>query len=271
MEYRTTGEVTCGTTQPVGLSIDGDSLVTTQHTDVPILTGFQAFPQAFQPTVDVAMTQGDVVDLSRAVSILTGVQSLSNVRVRPELVAWEDAVASTRATLFIDAEGERVQDLPRYVAEASIDITVVTRDGSGGVPGEPTSEDMQFARQLTMNRELSVGGIQAVWDADASRMILVASSNQNSRQLDGVIRWLGEDDSRWATLRGDVVAQVLDRTPVDLVIAEPPDQPTNRAAVWIVAGVAVVVIATAVAASLLVSRRSRKPTGNVPPDPASSG
>lgn len=262
VEYHTTGEITCGTTQPVGLTIDGDSLVTTQHTDVPILTGFQSLPQAFQPTVDVAMTNGDVADLSRAASILTGVQSLSNVRVRPELVAWDDAVASTRATLFIDAEGERVEDLPRYIAEAGINMTVVTRDGSGGVSGEPTPEDLEYARQLTLNRDIAAGGIQAVWDAEVNRMILVASSNQSARQLDGVISWLAEDDSRWAQLRGDVIAQVLDRTPVDLEVAGRPDQPSNRATVWMAVAVAVVVIAVAVAASLLVSRRSRKPAAH---------
>lgn len=257
VEYRTTGVLTCGDTQPVGLTINGDSLITTQHTDVPVLSGFRTLPQAFQPTVDVAMTQGDVSDVSRAVSLLTGVQSLSTTRVRPQVVTWEEAATSTRPTVFIDAEGERARELPRYLSEAGTTLTVATRDGSGVAADEPTQEEKDLARQLTTTANLSAGGLEVVWDAEAGRMIMVASSNRNSRQLDGVIRWLDEDNTRWAGLNGDVLIQVVDRTPVELEVADRPAT-SNTATTWVAVAVAAVVIAVVVAVTLLVSQRSRR-------------
>ena len=258
VEYRTTGVLTCGDTQPVGLTINGDSLITTQHTDVPVLSGFRTLPQAFQPTVDVAMTQGDVSEVSRAVSLLTGVQSLSTTRVRPQVVTWEEAVAGTRPTVFIDAEGERVSELPRYLSEAGTTLTVTTRDGSGVATGELTQEEKDLARQLTTTANLSAGGLEVVWDAEAGRMIMVASSNRNSRQLDGVIRWLDEDNTRWAGLNGDVLIQVVDRTPVELEVADRPDKSAGTATTWVAVAVAAVVIAVVVAVTLLISQRSRR-------------
>ena len=258
--YRTTGDVSCGTTQPVALTIDGESSITVTETNAPSQAGFQVFPEGLLPTVDVAMSGGTASDLSRAASILTGVQSLSNAPLQPRIVSWDEAVGSSNPTVFIDADGNRMGEIPRHLAMTDTTLTPITRSGGGGgATGEPGSDDVDSSRQLTMSEDLSAGSLQAVWDAENARMILAASSNQNPVQLDRLLDWLGEDAARWAGLQGDVLVQAGDRAPMEFQVeTQEPRQLIDRTNLMIAIAVGALIVIVAIVALLIAIRRFRR-------------
>lgn len=271
VEYRTTGDIGCGTTQPVGLQINGESMVFTVHTDVPMLSGFLVLPQAFQPAVDVTLAGDNVENLARAVRIMVGVQSLSSERIRPQVVSWDEAVDSPRSTLFVDPAGELSHEVPLYISEEGTKFTVVHAEDGGGVKGkdllgsveaeeepEIISEELGYFYQLRTRDKLEAGALQAVWDEKGKRMILVASSNNHVDQLDGLLDWLEAEPSRWGGIQGDLLARVDGRTPVDLAVSHSPIQPQQRSGFWIALSLAGLVIAVAVVISRVVARRTRK-------------
>lgn len=251
VEFTSTGDVNCGVTQPVGLNIDSDSLVTSQHSDVPVLNGFRSLPQSFQPRVDVAFADPSVQELSRAVSVVLGIQSMSSQRIRPHLVNWDEAVASERPTIFIDAAGAKTDQVPSYLAQQGQTLEITSKN-------DQNADGEQLTRSLQTNAALVVGSIQAVWDADKKRTVIVASSQDNPADLDALISWMGEDRERWSDLNGDLIVKVRDREPVQLTTVEAPDQPGRSATAFIAIGVSLVVIALIVAAVVSVSRRSQK-------------
>lgn len=251
VEFTSTGDVNCGVTQPVGLNIDSDSLVTSQHSDVPVLNGFRSLPQSFQPRVDVAFADPSVQELSRAVSVVLGIQSMSSQRIRPHLVNWDEAVASERPTIFIDAAGAKTDQVPSYLAQQGQTLEITSKN-------DQNADGEQLTRSLQTNAALVVGSIQAVWDADKKRTVIVASSQDSPAELDALISWMGEDRERWSDLNGDLIVKVRDREPLQLTTVEAPDQPGRSATVFIAIGVSLVVIALIVAAVVSVSRRSQK-------------
>ncbi|WP_231839008.1 hypothetical protein [Corynebacterium glutamicum] len=251
VEFTSTGDVNCGVTQPVGLNIDSDSLVTSQHSDVPVLNGFRSLPQSFQPRVDVAFADPSVQELSRAVSVVLGIQSMSSQRIRPHLVNWDEAVASERPTIFIDAAGAKTDEVPSYLAQQGQTLEITSKN-------DQNADGEQLTRSLQTNAALVVGSIQAVWDADKKRTVIVASSQDNPADLDALISWMGEDRERWSDLNGDLIVKVRDREPVQLTTVEASEQPGRSATVFIAIGVSLVVIALIVAAVVSVSRRSQK-------------
>jgi hypothetical protein len=249
VEFRSLGEVSCGTTQPVGLNIDVDSVVTSQHSDTPVLRGFRVLPQSFQPGVDVALTEGDVADLSRAVRVLTGIQSLSSQRIRPYLVDWDEAVAGARSTIFVDSRGTRLDQVPTYLNQTATTVEVLGVAGAAPV-------DNDLVRTLNTGSDLASASLQAVWDENAARMLLVASSSGETEQLDELIGWLDEDTARWAGLNGEILIRTGDREPVELSVVAAPEPVADSSR----AGVAAAIAAVAVAAvlSLWAVRRPKQ-------------
>ncbi|MCK2199551.1 hypothetical protein [Corynebacterium callunae] len=250
VEYKSTGEISCGQTQPIGLNIDSESLVSSHHTDTPILSGFSTLPQAFQPSVDVALSEGTVADLGRAVDVVMGIQSLSSQRIRPHVVGWDEAVVSQNPTVFIDANGEKSDQLPSYLKQSDSTLEVTSKN-------EQNAENAELTRVLQTNGSLVAGALQAVWDAENSRIIVVASSQNNARQLDGLLAWLDADNARWTQLTGDVIVQVRDREPVQLSTVEKPDQPINASKVGLAVGIGVLIVAIITVVSIWLSRRAK--------------
>lgn len=251
VEFRTLGEVSCGNTQPVGLNIDADSVVTAQHSDSPVLRGFRVLPQSFQAGVDVALAEGDAADLSRAVRVLTGVQSLSSQHIRPHLVDWDEAVAGSRSTILVDAGGTRLEQVPTYLNQTA--TTVEVSDGSRAVPS-----DTDLVRSLNTGSGLPAASLQAVWDEDAARMLLVASATGASGQLDELLDWLEEGDDRWAGLDGEILVRTGEREPVELSVVAAPEPVAEVSRAGVAAAVAAVAVALAVALSLWSARRLKR-------------
>lgn len=251
VEFRTLGDVSCGLTQPVGLNIDADSVLTSKHSDTPVLSGFRALPQSFQPGVDVALAEGGFRDLSRAVKVLAGIQALSSQHIRPYLISWEEAAVSSRSTVFVDAEGTRLDQIPTYLNQTATTLEVSGENGTD-------AENTELLRKLSTGSDLSVGSLQAVWDANAGRMLLVASSSNNAAQLDTLIDWLDGDDDRWFGLNGEILVQAQGRNPVELSVVGPEEQSAEISATSLVAAVAATAVALAIAASIWAVRRSQR-------------
>lgn len=251
VELRTLGEVSCGHTQPVGLNIDADSVVTAENSDTPLLRGFRVLPQSFQPGVDVALAAGDVAHLSRAVRVLTGVQSLSSQRIRPHLVNWDEAVASSRSTILVDAEGSRLDQVPTYLNQAATAVEI--SDESRAAPSAAA-----LVRSLNTSSELSWASLQAVWDDNTDRMLLVASSTGAAAQLDELLDWLEGDEDRWAGLDGEILVRIGEREPVELKVAAAPESAAEISRSAMVAAVAAVAVVLAIALTLWSLRRRKR-------------
>lgn len=252
VEFRSTGDVYCGRTQNIGLSIDADSVVNSHHSDVPMLTGFRTLPQGFQPRVDVALSQGDFADLSRAVSMLVGIQSLSSERIRPYLVSWDEALNSERPTVFVDAVGDRLDQVPTYLTQQANTLEII--DGS-----EQNNANEELTRSLELNSKFIAGVIQAVWDQANNRMVVVASSTQSPDELDNLVSWFDADHDRWGQLSGDLVVKAQNREPVELRSTE--SSPQNRASsngyILVALGAISILIIAVIAASVFI-RTKRK-------------
>lgn len=251
VEYRSTGEVHCATTQPIGLTVDPDSVVNSKHSNVPVLSGFQTLPQGFQPSVDVALSQGDAADLSRAVSLLVGIQSLSSQRIRPHLVSWDEALTSERPTIFVDATGENLDQVPSYVAQHENTLEITNEDNR-------TEENEAITKSLEINSKFVAGVIQAVWDREQNRVVVVASSSQSPEELDSLISWLDEDHGRWGQLNGDLVVKTQDRDPIELSTVDSVEQQQNSISYIILVALGVLTVIIIVAVSIFVTTRTKR-------------
>lgn len=245
VELRSTGPLNCGTTQPLSLWIDGASTVATDLADSPADPGFAALPQGLAPTVDVALAEGGLADLRRAVTLVTGVQSLGSTRLRPNLVPWEEATTAGRAALFVDAIGDDATHLPLPVRRDGDTFSVVGSDEELTVPDH------------------GIGGVQVTWDEENFRQLVVATSDGSPEQLDRTLDWLSQDRERWFGLQGQALLQTAGSQgdPVDLVTAAQRETAETSAGnrVWWLTG-AVIVVLLAVAVLALLLRRVRRPT-----------
>ncbi|MFP7365209.1 hypothetical protein SFC07_05440 [Corynebacterium callunae] len=251
VRYKSTGEISCGNTQPIGLTIDSNSLITSKTSATPVQSGFNALPQAFQPSVDVAMSEGSASNLSRAVEIVMGIQSLSSQRIRPVVVDWDSAVDSKNPTVFVDATGHKVDQIPTYLNQSGVSLEVTSKNAQN-------ADNTQLTRSLQSNANLVSGSLQAVWDQSNNRIIVVASSPDNVRQLDGLLDWLDADKSRWTSLNGDVVVQVLDREPIDLSTVDAPNSSLSAGPIGIAVGIGLFIVAAIVAITIGISQRNKK-------------
>lgn len=274
------GQAGCGTTSPVTLRIDGDSVVTSDPADDATgqTAGFRALPQALTPETDVVLTDGGIADIRRAVAVLTGFQETTPARIRPVL-AGDDASAddSSRARLVIDADGSSTggpdgtdgTDLPVTLRDGVLTVN----DGSGSDDGDDSDGAGHPALDASVDTDF--GALQTAWDEDNGRMQVVANSTDRADLLDRLLTTLdGSADSdavRFGDLRGRAVIQQVSGDPVEVgvpdrtsVSADSADSDDNSATgglstagiLGVVAGV--IVLAGAVIATLGWTSRRRK-------------
>ncbi|MFD4295066.1 hypothetical protein ACFWQG_17795 [Rhodococcus sp. NPDC058532] len=242
------GVMTCGSTQPVTLTLDPASPVTSDTATPPSPAGFGALPQALLPTVDVGLQDNTFANLRRALSLTTGLQAMTVSPMRPELVSFDDAVNSTSPTILVAPDG----GLPDSIA------LPLTRTGEDTIElADPN--DSGHSRTVDVPT-LQFGSVQATWDANKERMLLVATSTAVPENLDRILDWLQADRNRWFTLTGDVLFQTADREPVNLSsLTEPTPETTSSSTVRGVLAAAGGVLALGLLGGLAVWVASRKP------------
>jgi hypothetical protein len=244
----------CGEFQPLTLTIDGESEVSSAPADPPVPAGFQSLPQALMPRVAIGIKDNSFADVARAGLLVVGMQRLSGLPFDTAVMPLQDAIAAPGSAVLIDPDGwDHPEVKLPVVAPNNIPMTMDVADGDG----KPTT--------LTLEPSLKFGSLQTVYDG--KRSLLVATSNGAPGQLDELLRWLSADRHRVAGLDGLALISVPGREPV--VVTESragaaiPDTgvtPTIRP-FWFAAGVLALLVGVAAGALLLRRRRRGSPEG----------
>lgn len=235
----------CGEFQPITLTIDGETPVESKEAKPPVPQGFQSLPQAMMPRIEVGIDSG-LVNLRRAIQILTGLQRLSSRPFDAEVRAVSEAVASPNPALLISADGWNDDRITLPVAmSADGVITVENVDGSGN------------SSTVTLDPSVGFGSLQTVYTG--GRTVLVATSTGASGELDRLLGWLDADTARWSDLSGNAAIAMPGRDPFTLSTAVAPVETSaphqKSLRLWVGAGV---VVLAALGAGLVAWRgRSR--------------
>ncbi|MEV6770181.1 hypothetical protein AB0N05_16310 [Nocardia sp. NPDC051030] len=187
----------CGLEQPITLTIDPDSEVTSRIAKPPVPGGFQALPQGLLPQVDVGLRTPGFADTVRAATILNGLQRLTSVPMRPELVSFDTAVRSSKPAILITANGDVPASIRLPLAESEDVLTVSSHNAA--------------LAELKIDPAMPFGSLQTTWSNN--RTVVVATSTNAPEHLDRALAWLDADLDRWTRLEGSVLFQAGDREP----------------------------------------------------------
>jgi hypothetical protein len=238
----------CGEFQPVTLTIDGESAVTSSAANPPTPPGFQSLPQAFLPRVVVGIGDHTFSDTVRAVTIMAGLQRLSALPMDTAVKSLQDAVNAKDPAVLIVGAGWTDQRITLPVASPGVgEVRLTGADG-----GEP--------QIVTLDPTIEYGSLQTVFDGH--RTLLIATSTGKPDQLDALLGWLNTDARRWARLSGDALLGVPGREP--FTVSANNDVPQQNQALesrspsmwWISAAVGAGVLAAA--AFLVLRLRHRR-------------
>lgn len=197
----------CGEFQPVKLTIDGATAVQSAAATTPVPGGFQSLPQALMPRTTIGIGTDAFADTARAVTLMEGLQRLSNLPLDTTVVPFDEAAGAPGPALLISADGWSDDRLALPVATRGAAELAVEPVGGG----DPTT--------LTLDPGLRFGSLQTVFDG--SRTVVVATSNGAAAQLDSLLDYLDADPRRWADLDGDALIATADREPVTFDAATP--------------------------------------------------
>lgn len=186
----------CGLEQPVTLTIDPDSEVTSASAAPPVPGGFGALPQALLPGFQVGLRTPGFTDTLRAVKILTGLQRLTAVPLRPELVGFDAAARGKQPAVLITATGDLPESIRLPLSQDDDTLTVTDDSTRAAVRIDPT---------------VPFGSLQTTWSG--GRTVVVATSTEAPEHLDRALDWLNADSRRWYRLSGSVLFQTGDREP----------------------------------------------------------
>ncbi|MCE5291218.1 MAG: hypothetical protein LLG14_18550 [Nocardiaceae bacterium] len=238
----------CGLDNPITLEIDPASEVHTESTDEPRPGGFGALPQGLLPRVDVGLADGGFDDTRRAVSLISGLQRLSDAPLIPQVVDFDAAVVSDLPAILIAANGGIPRSIPLPLTEVEVStLKVLTNEGA---------TDMQVLPGV------SFGSLQAAWTGH--RMILAATSTKAPDLVDDILRQLDADPALWERLTGDVLFEPRGRPMQMLSLNDrsPTEIPEENASPLVrniaIAGVALAV-ATCLAVGFVLVRNRRSP------------
>ena len=240
----------CGESQPITLTIDGDSTVSSNTAVPPIPPGLQSIPQAFLPRVEIGITDDAFADTVRAATIVAGLQHLSALPIDTSVVSLADAIASPNPAVLIAAK-EWTDNRLTLPVDTSDDTVRLDAQGESG---EPVS--------LKLDPGLRFGSLQTLYTGD--RTVLIATSNEAPAQLDALLSWLNADSKRWDRLNGAAVIAAPDQEPVTIAAntvapPKPQLQQSDSTQYWLIgAGV----IAAALLGSGLIYLRARHQPGS---------
>ncbi|MGW0182941.1 hypothetical protein, partial [Nocardia sp. NPDC003345] len=213
---RTTGDTgRCGTDQPLTLTILPGSEVTSEPAPGGPPDGFQALPAALLPDFDVAATTGDFEDLSRAVTITSGLQSLTSTRLAPQWTSVPDVVAGNRPAVLIAADGRALDGISPPLSKTD-DTRLQVTDRDGTTTALQLSPDLRFA------------SLQSYYDGE--RQLLVATSNAGPGELGRTLDWVSARPEGWYALSGDILFTAAGREPVDYALPTDTTAPADSTA-----------------------------------------
>lgn len=240
----------CGEFQPITLTIDGDSAITSSPAVPPVPSGFQSMPQALMPRVQIGINDDIFGDTYRAVQIMTGLQRLSALPIDTAVMPLRQAIDSGNPAVLISPGGWPFSEVKLPVSPPdAVSMTLDALDDDGN----PTT--------LTLDPSLRFASLQTVFDG--KRSLLVATSTGAPEQLDELLRYLGRDVQRWAAVNGVALVSVAGRDPVTVTMPDSVAAPAVAAPAhgistsdgwWMVGGLLGAVLVVTV---LLVMRERR--------------
>ena len=238
----------CGLSQPITLTIDGDSPIESALAIPPLPGGFQSLPQALMPVIQVGIGADAFADTARAARLLAELQRLSAIPLQTSVVPIADAESSKLPAVLIASNGwdDKKIDLP--VSRPSDGVTQV--DGIDGNNEKTT---------LTLDPSVNFGSLQTLVDGD--RTVLVATSTADPPLLDSLLAWLDTDQRRWPNVNGNVLIEVPNRDPIALTVGAPPVPRAaggRHAVIWWTAGGLLLVVAAG-AVGVVLRRRAPQP------------
>jgi hypothetical protein len=240
----------CGEFQPLTLTIDGDSVVSSQPANPPVPGGFQSMPQSLMPQVQIGIGADAFSDTVRAAAIVTGLQRMSALPLDTVVTDIQQAIDSRGPAILIAADGWNHPEIALPVSSAQGAMTIDAVDANAVGEGTETT--------LTLDPALRYGSLQAFFDG--RRSLLVATSNAASAQLDELLRWLAADARRWPRLDGIALVSAPGQAPVTIRpqvgVADVPVRSGDASAAWWAAGGIAAVAMIGYALILWRSRRS---------------
>jgi len=242
----------CGEFQPLTLTIDGDSVVSSQPANPPVPGGFQSLPQALMPQVQIGIGDDAFADTARATAIVVGLQRMAALPLDTEVTDLQQAINSRGPAILIAADGWDHPEIPLPLSAAQGALTIDAVDDTGD-----KAADDPAPISLTLDPGLRYASVQAFFDG--GRSLLVATSNAAPAQLDELLRWLDADARRWPRLDGVALVSAPGRQPVTVqaqsgVADGLAGYGHASGAWWAAAGV----VTAAVIGSALLLRRSRR-------------
>ena len=239
----------CGEFQPLTLTIDGDSVVSSQPANPPVPGGFQSLPQALMPQVQIGLGDDAFADTVRAAAIVTGLQRMSALPLDTVVTDIQQAIDSRGPAILIAADGWNHSEIALPLSAAQGAMTIDAVDANAVGEGTETT--------LTLDPAMRYGSLQAFFDGQ--RSLLVATSNAAPAQLDELLRWLAADARRWPRLDGIALVSAPGQAPVTVRpqagVADVPVRSGDASAAWWAAGG---IAALAIMGYALIWWRSRR-------------
>ncbi|RIK05396.1 MAG: hypothetical protein DCC47_18320 [Acidobacteria bacterium] len=244
----TGGTHQCGLQQPMTLTVDAGSRVTTEPADPPQPGGFRSLPQALLPKVNVAATEAGIADTARAVALVAGLQGLTSVPLDPEWVSLDEAATGSTPAIVVAADGRVPEQL---------ELPLTGTQGRTLDLVDPATGD---ATTVTFPTDVEFASLQVARDGE--RAVLVAAATDVPAELDRTLGWLAAQPQRWAELDGDVLFTTADRDPVELALTDPATESTSQQSLaasttWVLVGGGIV-LAAGLAAAVIGALRWRR-------------
>lgn len=238
-------------TVPLTFDLDETSTISVVGGSVS-MGGFGALPVGFAPTFQVALGESTPAFLSRAATVIAGIQRLTARQLRPELVDLPEAVTSGSGALIVAHSGQLVDnDLDSPITageEAEVSASFTPRNAVG------------------LNLPQGLGSMQAF--ADRGRTVVLVTTTGDWQLVDQILDHVANLPRGWRDLTGDVVVKGPDGEPENLTIrSQGPALLIADAGTqwlpWALIGCAAVVIAALAMAASVIRRRRR--AHQVPP------
>lgn len=245
----------CREFRAIDLTVDGRTVVQSTPAQPPIPSGFGSLPQALMPELKVGIDPGKFADTDRAARIVLGLQRLSAVPLRTEVMSVQQAIDSKQSAILVAPDGWTDSSIALPLSSQDRQLTLASVGG----------DDQQVT--LTLDPGAQFGSLQTI--LDGQRTLLVATSNGAAARLDDLLRWLEDNPRGWAALRGNVVVSFEGREPLlvpdraSLSVFGPASAQsqsdtaaqTQSPPIWWLAGGAAAVLVIAIAAYRIGARR----------------
>jgi len=222
-------------TPAMTLAVYPQSYVTADHSS-KLLGGFPSLPQSFVKGMDVALQASSIPELNAAAETAAGMQGLTGVALRPQVIPFQQAAGSHNGTLIVANEsGIKQLGLNPPIGKNANQL-------SAALPGHPN---------LTVSGGFAA--IESFADPAHNRNVLLVTTTGGWGQLDSIFSAIAT--TGWYALVGDSYASVNGGTPVDLTIrssgvsAVTPPPPTSLK--WQIIFIAVGAVALAILFFLL--------------------